>query len=139
MTKYTIKFTNFNGEEVTEDLYFHISEDELVKLSKIDPTFTQENIAKIAEEKDGPTMYAVVQKILIYAFGVKSEDGWYFDKDCPKAKNFPRSAAFETLMDELLEIDDADKFSKFFEGIFAPGILAKARKAQFSVVDGGSK
>lgn len=139
MTKYTVKFTNFNGEEVTEDLYFHISEDELVKLSKVDPTFTQENITQIAEEKDGRTMYAVIQKILTYAFGVKSEDGWYFDKDCPKAKNFPKSAAFEALMSDLIEIDDPDMFTKFFEGIFAAGILAKARKAQLSVVDSGNK
>lgn len=130
MTKYTVTFTDYNDVEHTEDLYFHITEEELMQLAKTDPDFTPAKLEALRKSEDPIAMFLMVRKVVGLAFGVKSEDGWYFDKKCPKAVNFLNSAACEKFLDDMISSQDSEILAKFFEKIFPKSFIEKLRKAQ---------
>ena len=130
MTKYTVTFTDYNDVEHTEDLYFHLSEEELLQIAKNDPDFSPAKLDALRKSEDPIAMFLMVRKVVGLAFGVKSEDGWYFDKKCQKATNFLNSAACEKFLDDLISSEDPNVLVKFFEQVFPKSFMEKLKKAQ---------
>lgn len=125
MVKKAITFTNFNGEEKTEDFYFHLTEADLIGLNL---EFGKDGIEKAMEDftvnEDLLGIYNFMQKTIAMAVGKKTPDGRFVKSDLIK-ENFISSQAYSDMLVEFFE--DPDKFTAFVEGII-PHKTAKVEK-----------
>jgi hypothetical protein len=110
--KKTIKYTDFNGEETSEDFLFHLSKAELVELEMSHEGGFVASMQKVVEAEDN--------KIILQSYGKKSLDGKRFIKNQTLRDEFESSEAYSTLFMEL--VTDTDAAIEFMNGII-PGDL----------------
>lgn len=125
MLKKTITYKDFNGNDRTEDFYFNISEEELIKQEMMSMKLDDEGkpigetfadtLKAITESRDGAQIIPQFEKIVRWAYGEKSEDGRKFRKSDALADDFIDSAAYHALFREF--ISDANAASAFVNGI----------------------
>lgn len=114
MLKETITYTNFNGEEVTEELYFNLNKMELLEMSA---HFKDGKVLEEAVEKeDKAAIIKYFKTIVLNAYGKKSEDGRRFEKSPEILKEFENSEAFSEFMFALIS-DGGTKAEDFIKGL----------------------
>ena len=80
MIKKTVKYEDFNGEQVTEDCYFNLSKAELMEMN-FQASGGLENYARaIINARDAAAMMSVYKDLILKAYGVKTPDGKHFMK-----------------------------------------------------------
>ena len=80
MLKKTVTYTDYNGNERTEDHYFNLNKAELMELEmSVDGGLTT-MIKRISSALDGPSIMKVFKDILMKSYGIKSDDGRRFIK-----------------------------------------------------------
>lgn len=126
MLKKTIKYTDFNGDEVSEDHFFHLSKAELVELEMSEKGGLSEVLQRIIDAEDGKRIIAEFKKIVLGAYGQRSEDGRRFVKNQTLRDEFESSEAYSTLFMEL--VTDAGKAAEFVNGIVPQGLADDAAK-----------
>jgi len=115
MIKWTVNYTNYNGEDVTEDLYFHLNKAELTTMQfEANGAFGQ-YLERLVNERDIKRLGQEFRKIILNSYGKKSDDGRLFRKSKEMREEFEQSEAYSTLFMELL--GDEDKATKFIKGI----------------------
>lgn len=107
MLKRSIKYEDFNGNEVTEDFYFNISKPELIDLEVEHAEGFKEMIEKIIATNDRKGLIEQFKKIVLLAYGEKSDDGKRFVKNEWIREGFSQTPAYETLFMELATNDEA--------------------------------
>lgn len=149
-----VTYEDFNGNQQTEDLYFHLRKDELAKFAAseeggvdkkiqeilgpvgLKDTDSEEEAAKKVQDTlstaDIATIMDIYKALILMAYGKKSEDGQRFYKKDPETgkplrDEFEQSAAFEAIFDEISQNSDAA--SAFIEGA-VPGINAVQNQAK---------
>lgn len=120
MLKKTVTYTDFNGIDQTEDLYFNLNNIELMKLKDKIPEWEKNISTETITKQDFDKLLDAFQAFIILSFGIKSEDGRRFIKSDEIKNEFEQSAAFESLFDEFLE--DPAKFTDFLIGILPKNI-----------------
>ena len=120
MLKKTIKYTDFNGEETSEDFLFHLSKAELVELEMSHEGGFVASMQKVVEAEDNKTIIEEFKKIILQSYGKKSLDGKRFIKNQTLRDEFESSEAYSTLFMEL--VTDTDAAIEFMNGII-PGDL----------------
>lgn len=98
----TITFENFDGEQVSQTLYFNLSKSELMEVELSTPGGFGAKIDKVAESKDGGQIIAAYKEILKLAYGERSADGKHFRKSDEIWDNFVASQAFDEFFFELI-------------------------------------
>jgi len=124
--KKTIKYKDFNDEEVEEDFYFHLSKAELVELEMSHEGGLSEALQKIVEAEDTKSIIAEFKKIILGAYGQKSPDGRRFIKNQQLRDEFESSEAYSELFMEL--VTDTDAAIEFVNGIVPQGLADEAAK-----------
>jgi hypothetical protein len=120
--KKTITYTDFNGDEVSEDFYFHLSKAELIEIEMSHKGGLSEALKKIIAADDGATIISEFKKIILSAYGERSEDGKRFVKTQQLREEFESSEAYSTLFVEL--VTNADSAAEFVNGV-VPADLAE--------------
>lgn len=121
-----VKYTNFFGEEVEEQLHFHLSKSELMNM-ELQRTPLSAKIATVNGGDASPMdAYKLLCEFVGAAYGERSEDGKRFFKEERATKAFLASPAFDALLDKLGE--DPKFSNKFLAGLFPDDIMGKARK-----------
>lgn len=116
MLKQTVKYETFDGEMVSEDLYFNLTRMDLIELNdRYEGNDLATYLEKIQEEKNVKALYKVLKDIVLLAYGVKSEDGKRFIRNDEVRKEFAESLAFAQLIEDFHETDTA--MSDFVTGI----------------------
>lgn len=115
MLKKTIKYTNFNGEVVSTDCYFHLSVPELVEMQFSVDGGLEKMITQMIDENDQGKILEMAKRFVLDAYGVKSPDGERFEKTPELRKAFSETAAYEALYLELAF--DADAMAEFVNGM----------------------
>lgn len=100
MFKKTVKFEDFNGNEQTQDFYFHMSKAELLAMAANGDEM-KERITRITEAQDGAAILQEFRELIKLAVGVRSEDGSRFIKDSTAQSTLLDSPAFDELLMEL--------------------------------------
>lgn len=130
MLKRDITYENFNGEKITETFYFNLTKTELVQLEVGYQGGLQAAIQKIIAASDNKSLIEEFQKIILSAYGVKSEDGKRFIKNDELREEFSQTAAYDVLFMELAL--DEDAAAQFITGIvpsdFSKEIAAMSRR-----------
>jgi hypothetical protein len=122
--KKTIKYTDFNGQEVEEDLYFHLSKAELVELEMSTKGGLSESLKRIVASEDGKKIIAEFKNIILSSYGQRSDDGHFFKKNQELRDEFQSSEAYSTLFMEL--VTNTDAAIEFITGIVPAGLAEEA-------------
>lgn len=131
MFQTTVKYTDFDGHERTETLYFNITEQQMRDLYQEDPDFSEKALTSIVEGKDTGEMLRIMKKLILASYGEKSDDGKVHKKNKEIRENFECSAAFEQLMDDIMYKADEKFLMNLFTQIF-PTKFAGTIKEQFA-------
>ena len=122
MLKKTIKSIDFDGNERSDECYFHLSKTELTEMEMSENGGFDKYIEKVIEAQDNKTIYALFKEIVLSSYGEKSHDGKYFikkktvDGETIRLRDeFEQTAAFDELMMELM--GDADASANFFNSV----------------------
>lgn len=115
MIKWTINYTTYNGDDVTEDFYFHLNKAELAQMQFDVNGAYSEFIERITNERDLKELGKQYATLILNAYGKKSDDGRLFRKNAEIREEFECSEAYSVLYIELL--NDAEKAAKFIRGI----------------------
>lgn len=126
MLKKTIKYTNFNDEEVEEDFYFHLSKAELVELELSREGGLKQWLETIIATEDGKEIISEFKKIILSAYGKRSEDGRQFIKNQALRDEFESTEAYSVLFMEL--VTDMEAGIVFVNGIIPKGLAEEAAK-----------
>lgn len=130
MLKKTISYTDYNGNERTEDFYFNLTKAEIMEMEMGTAGGLGEMINKIVESQDVPSLIKIFKDLILKAYGEKSVDGRRFLKEDengrPLCNNFKQTEAFSTLFMELAT--NADEASKFVNGIIPANISKQIEK-----------
>ena len=115
MLKKTIKYTDYNGVERTEDFWFNLSKAEIMEMELSTTGGLAELIQKIVKEQDAPAIIKIFKELILKAYGEKSPDGKRFIKSEEISTAFSQTEAYSQLFMELAT--DADAASTFVNGI----------------------
>lgn len=139
MIKETVTYTDFNGEEKTEDLYFNLSRAELLRynlsqeggfegalkriLGLSDTDSVSENNQEIVNNMDVDKLTQLfdwVEWFIGISYGIKTDDGRFVKSEKIKEEFLSSEAYSELLMKLATDPSKANEFSR--------GIIGKASK-----------
>ena len=120
MIKQDITYTNFEGEQETETLYFHLNKVELMEMQVSEKRGLAQYITDIQKAENNKEIFRLFKEIVLRAYGERSEDGKKFIKNERLREEFEGSLAYEELMVKL--VTEADFASKFVNGIMPAGM-----------------
>ena len=126
MIKKTVTYTDFNGNERTEDFYFHLTEQELTEWEMSVDGGLSGVLVRIVNSRDDKKLIELFKDLLIRSYGVKTPDGRGFIKNEEVLNNFIYTQAFSDIYMELATDDKAA--SEFVNGIIPASLAEKANK-----------
>ena len=129
MFQTTVNYTDFDGHERKETLYFNITEQQMRDLYQDDPDFNANTLNSMLETRDPVEMLRIMKKLILASYGIKSEDGKIHKKNKEIRENFECSAAFEQLMDDLMYKADEKFLRDFFTHIFPTKFEGEIKKS----------
>lgn len=126
MLKKSITYTDYNGNERTEDFYFNLSKAEIMEMEMSTTGGLAEMIQKIVATQDAPAIIKIFKDLVLKAYGEKSPDGKRFIKSDEISTAFSQTEAYSILFMELAT--DADAAAKFINGIVPVDVEAEQNK-----------
>jgi len=115
MLKKKVTYTDFDGLERSEQLYFNLSEPEIVRLDVTYKGGLEKFINQLDPEERPDEVLDLFETVIRTSYGEKSEDGRFFVKDPEAVAMFMQSAAYSALFMELIQ--DADSAATFVNGL----------------------
>lgn len=125
MIKKTVSYEGFDGETITEDLYFHFNKAELMELEVETDRGFSKKLQAVAEAKDVREVLAVFKDIVVRSYGVRSEDGKRFIKTERAREEFDGSEAYSEVLFDLLS--NPANAARFVGGLMPSDLLEKAK------------
>lgn len=125
MLKKTITYTDYDGNERTEDFYFNLTKAELMEMELSTEGGLEKKLNKIIASKDSTKIIETFKDIIVRSYGEKSDDGKRFVKNKEIADGFTQTEAYSELFMELAS--DADKAAEFINGIIPKDIVAASK------------
>lgn len=124
MLKKTIKYTDFDGNEVSEDFYFNLTKAEVAEMELAQTTLGADGSAtggmksmleSIVASGSGKRIIDVFKEILSKSYGIRSEDGKRFIKTPRLFEEFTQTAAYSEFFMQL--VTEADAAAEFIKGV----------------------
>jgi len=115
MLKKTITYTDYSGNERTEDFFFNLSKAELIEMENSVAGGWLDAVSRIIAAQDNVTIMREFKKFIMAAYGEKSSDGKRFVKSPELSKAFTETEAYSELFMELYL--DAAKAADFVIGV----------------------
>lgn len=127
MYKKTITYTDYDGNQRTEDYYFNLSKAEIIKWLTTSGDYTLDKVfEKLYAERNGKEIMNVFEELLYQAYGKKSLDGRRFDKSEEVKRDFMETEAYSVLFTEL--VTDAKKAGDFINKIIPRDLAEEVEK-----------
>lgn len=126
MQSIKVTYESFDGEQVEEELYFHLSKSELTDMELRKYPLSLKLARVTSGNATGADAYNLMRDFIAASYGKRGEDGRRFIKDVKETESFMISPAFDALLDKLLE--DENFTMKFMAGLFPKDIMEKAQK-----------
>lgn len=125
MIKLTKTYTDYNGNERTEDFWFNLTKAECLEMNLSTEGGLDAYLQKIVDTKDVPKLIKQFKDLVLIAYGEKSADGRRFMKNDEIRTAFKETEAYSDIFMELAT--DANAATKFINGII-PQDLASDHK-----------
>lgn len=111
MLKKTITYTDYNGNERTEDFYFNLTKAECMEMELSTTGGLEDMVKRIVAAQDTPALIKIWKELVLKAYGEKSPDGKLFLKEDengrPLYNKFKQTEAYSNLFMELSTDDKA--------------------------------
>ena len=124
MLKKVLTYTDFDGEERTEEFYFNLTKAELVKMRYSAAGGMEKRLQRIVNEKDPHKIIEVIEDFIKASYGVKSDDGKRFIKSEKLYEDFKSTEAYSDLLIQLMT--DENAAAAFVNGIVPPDVAKAA-------------
>jgi len=128
MLKKTIKFEDFDGNEVVEDFYFNISRAEVAEMELSKEGGWSTWLTKIGESNDASAVLNEFKLIIESSVGRRSEDKRRFIKDDEARAAFFESNAYDALLWEMLTEPTAAV--DFVKGVLPKDVVGAAERGE---------
>lgn len=128
MLKKTITYTDYDGNERTEDYYFNLSKAELLEMEMSTNGGLEKFCQKIIAEKDTKRMMEMWKDLILKSYGQKTLDGKRFIKNQELTDEFTQTEAYSELFMELAS--NADTAAAFVKGIIPKNLLDQLETAE---------
>lgn len=115
MLKEKITYTDYDGNERTEEHYFNLSKAEIIRMNATYDGGLIKTLEKIIASQDVKKTYEMFEEIVTAAYGEKSIDGRRFEKDPKITKAFMQSGAYDELIVSFIQ--DSGKAAAFMNAI----------------------
>ena len=119
-----IKYTDYNGVNREEKFFFNLSKAELMEMELGVEGGLSEILKKIIKEQNVPRIMEIFKKLVLKAYGEKSQDHKRFirvdQKGFPVSQYFEQTPAYSELYVRLAS--DAEYAAKFVRGIIPSDI-----------------
>lgn len=126
MIKRNITYEDFDGVERTEPFYFNLSKSEIVELEvEIDGGLSG-FLRRIVETSDHKELVGQFKRLILLAYGIKSDDGKSFKKNEQLREDFAQTAAFDALFMELST--NANSAAEWVNGVIPKALAEEAQK-----------
>ena len=116
MIKWPITYTDYNGENHTEDFYFNLNKAEVMQMNLEANGAYAEYLQRIVDKHDYAKIGQEFRRLILLAYGEKSADGRRFVKSPEMSEAFEQTEAYSELYMQLATDDGAA--TKFIEGVF---------------------
>lgn len=130
MIKWPITYTDYEGNEQTEEYRFALNRSELMEMNFSATGGMEKMLQKIIDTKDTKKMIEIFKDLITRSYGELSDDGRRFIKvrDGHKlADDFVQTAAYDEMFMQLAT--DDKKAAEFINGVI-PKDLVKQMEAQ---------
>lgn len=107
MFKKSITYTDYDGNERTENFFFNLSKAECMEMELSTSGGIQQMVERIIAEKDQAQLVKLFKEIILKAYGQKSPDGKRFYKSPEISAEFAATEAYSELFMELATNSDA--------------------------------
>ena len=132
----SITYLDFDSNERTETHYFNLTQTELVEMAMDLPDGVSEEIGPNPTEADADKLATkmiselgkkgivdFIKKLVLKAYGIKSEDGRRFVKSEAITEEFSQTLAYDAIIMELLSDDEAA--SNFVNSVIPAKVIEK--------------
>lgn len=111
MFKYEAKFTDFNGEEQEEEVYFHLSKTRVLLVdAELDEMFGEGGLAgalvKAIATENRKMLLTVFKTLVLWSYGEKSPDGRRFVQGEAQSSDFESSPVFDEVFYKMASDED---------------------------------
>lgn len=127
MLKKKITYTDYDGNERTEEFYFNLSKSEMIKLETTTPGGYVALLQRIIDSKDNIALMKEFENLIKISYGVKSDDGKRFIKNDAVYEEFKESAAYDQMFIDFFT--DPDAASDFAKGIMPADLKVSDKPA----------
>ena len=133
MIKKTITYTDYFGEERTEDFYFNLTKAELIEMEMSTTGGLENYLTKISKEQDRNKLFQYFKQVILAGYGEKSDDGRQFLKSEELSRKFCQCPAYDVL---LMEFFDNPDYAATFINAMMPADLSE-KVAEMQAKQGG--
>lgn len=123
----TMTYTDYDGEERTEDFCFNLNKAEIAEMELSSSGGLQKTITDIIAAKDNAKLVQLFKGLVLKAYGIKSSDGRRFIKSDQLREEFSQTEAYSDLFMEL--VSDAEAAADFINKI-TPNVPGKEEAFQ---------
>lgn len=114
MIKKVVEYTDFNDMERKDELYFHMTQPELIKLSVSREGGFERYIDKMIQANNMKEVVAILEEVIQLTYGVKTDDG-RFEKSPEILQKFLSSEAYNVVFMEIAQ--NAETAAEFINGV----------------------
>lgn len=115
MIKKTITYTDYDGNQRTEDFYFNLTKAETIEMSHSVDGGLVKYLQNIISAQDNKQIVAIFKDLVLRSYGEKSPDGRRFIKNDEVRDAFSQTEAYSEIFMELCE--DAGKAAEFVNAV----------------------
>lgn len=125
MIKQTFDYTDFNGHPRKAEMYFNLTEIEVVDFSDRKPEKVTEDLDVLVATENIRGILAFIRDLISRSYGEKSEDGITFEKSPEITRKFVQSAYYSDWLFSLFE-NDAEKGIAFVKQVLPASLIERA-------------
>jgi len=125
MLKQPITFIDFNDVERSEDIYFNLTEAELVDWQADSEFGIQKEMNDAVAAKDMRRLLDFIKDLVFRAYGERDKDGIHFNKSKEISQRFVNSAMYSPLLMALFA-DEGEATTNFINGLMPADLVKRA-------------
>lgn len=119
MISKTLTYQNYDGESVTETLFFNLNQ---VEQARFESAYVsggykdlKQYLDSIVEKKDMKALIEILEDVILSSYGKREPDGIHFTKNKMLREEFSNSIAYAELFEEF--ITKPEEFKRFVNGV----------------------
>ncbi len=124
MLKQTVTYTDFDGNDCEEDLYFNLTQSELVELQASRNGGLVAHLTSVMEAQNGQIIMDTFKWLIQKTYGQRSADGKRFIKTPELAAEFMQTMAYDAFFMKLMT-SGAQGAADFINGVIPKEVSSK--------------